>query len=110
MITILIDHNIEGQAAMLRGALMEAGWLELFPLQMKTFADMGLPVQGSQLRLRLPSVFPCLPSACASACALHADRLHADRSAQAGVFCFPFSVFNQPDLERLPLQKRRIYG
>ncbi len=47
MITILIDHNIEGQAAMLRGALMEAGWLELFPLQMKTFADMGLPVDSN---------------------------------------------------------------
>ena len=43
MITILIDHNIEGQAAMLRGALMEAGWLELFPLQMKTFADPSNP-------------------------------------------------------------------
>ena len=47
MMTILIDHNIEGQAEMLLGTLISIGWLEIFPLQMKTFADVGLPFDSS---------------------------------------------------------------
>lgn len=47
MKTILIDHNIEGQAAILWGALVATGWLELFPLQMRTFVEVGLPFDSS---------------------------------------------------------------
>jgi predicted nuclease of predicted toxin-antitoxin system len=47
MITILVDHNIEGQAGMLLGTLAAMGWLELFPLQMKTLENVGLPFDSS---------------------------------------------------------------
>jgi hypothetical protein len=47
MITILVDHNIEGQAEMLLGTLTAMGWLELFPLQMKTLENVGLPFDSS---------------------------------------------------------------
>jgi hypothetical protein len=42
MITILADHNIEGHAVTLLGILAKAGWLDLVPLRMVTFADVGL--------------------------------------------------------------------
>lgn len=47
MITILVDHNIEGQALMLWGTLTATGWFELIPIQMKNLADMGLPFDSS---------------------------------------------------------------
>jgi len=43
MIIILVDHNVEGQAAMLWGLLSAEGWLDLFPLRLVTFAQVGLP-------------------------------------------------------------------
>jgi hypothetical protein len=43
MITILADHNIEGQALLLWGTLGAAGWLELIPLRLVRFAEVGLP-------------------------------------------------------------------
>jgi hypothetical protein len=43
MLTILVDHNVEGQAMLLWGTLTAAGWLELFPLRLVTFAQAGLP-------------------------------------------------------------------
>ena len=42
MITILVDHNIEGHAVTLLGILAKAGWLELVELRMVTFAEVGL--------------------------------------------------------------------
>ena len=42
MTTILADHNVEGQALILWGALAAEGWLELFPLKLVTFSDVGL--------------------------------------------------------------------
>ena len=42
MITILVDHNVEGQAMLLLGALATAGWLELGPLRLITFTQAGL--------------------------------------------------------------------
>ncbi len=47
MITILVDHDIEGQALTLWGALAAAGWLTLFPIPLVTFAQIGLPVDTS---------------------------------------------------------------
>lgn len=43
MITILADHNIEGQALLLWGALSAGGWLDFFPMQLVFFTDVGLP-------------------------------------------------------------------
>ena len=42
MITILVDHNVEGHAMLLLGALGTAGWLELHPLRFITFAQAEL--------------------------------------------------------------------
>ena len=42
MNTVLIDHNIEGQATLLGGTLVADGWLEIAPLRLVTFADVGL--------------------------------------------------------------------
>jgi hypothetical protein len=47
MITILADHNIEGHAVTLLGILAKAGWLDLVPLRMVTFADVGLAYTSS---------------------------------------------------------------
>ncbi len=47
MITILVDHDIEGQALTLWGTLAAEGWLTLLPLQLVTFAQIGLPVDSS---------------------------------------------------------------
>jgi len=45
--TILVDHDIEGQALILWGALAAEGWLELCPLDVITFDQAGLPVGSS---------------------------------------------------------------
>jgi hypothetical protein len=47
MTTILVDHNMEGDAALLWGTIAKAGWLELVPIQMVTFADVNLPVDSN---------------------------------------------------------------
>jgi hypothetical protein len=47
MITILVDHNIEGQAIMLWGLMSTIGWLELLPLHLVTFAQVGLSAESS---------------------------------------------------------------
>ncbi len=47
MTTILVDHDIEGQALILWGTLAAEGWLTLLPLQLVTFAQIGLPVDSS---------------------------------------------------------------
>jgi hypothetical protein len=44
---ILLDHNMAGDRDWLLGALMVSGWLELFPLQFNTFAEVGLPADSS---------------------------------------------------------------
>ena len=43
MITVLVDHNMEGQAILLWGALAAQGWLDLVPLRLMTFGEVGLP-------------------------------------------------------------------
>lgn len=47
MITILIDHNMEGQATLLGGTLVTEGWLDLVPMRLVTFAEGGLPFASS---------------------------------------------------------------
>lgn len=47
MITILVDHDIEGQALALWGTLGRAGWLELVELKLVTFRDVGMPIGSS---------------------------------------------------------------
>jgi hypothetical protein len=47
VITILVDHDIEGQALTLWGTLAAEDWLTLLPLQLVTFAQIGLPVHSS---------------------------------------------------------------
>lgn len=43
MITVLADPNLEGQAQLLWGTLMAEGWLELCPIKLATFTQVGLP-------------------------------------------------------------------
>lgn len=47
VITLLADHNIEGQALLLWGTLGAAGWLELVPLRFARFAEVGLSYDSS---------------------------------------------------------------
>ncbi len=47
MITVLVDHDIEGQAVALWGTLAVEGWLELFPIGLATFEKVGLPLDSS---------------------------------------------------------------
>lgn len=41
--TILADHNLEGQAVLLWGTLATEGWLDLLPLRLVMFPEVGLP-------------------------------------------------------------------
>ena len=47
MTTVLVDHNVEGQAVLLWGTLAAEGWLELVPLRLVTFAEIGLSLDSS---------------------------------------------------------------
>jgi hypothetical protein len=47
MISILVDHNMEGQATLLGGTLLTEGWLDLVALRLVTFAEVGLPFDSS---------------------------------------------------------------
>lgn len=47
MTTVLVDHNVEGQAVLLWGTLATEGWLELVPLRLATFAEIGLSLESS---------------------------------------------------------------
>jgi len=47
VITVLSDHNMEGQAMMLWGTLVTEGWLDLYPLKIVTFTQVDLPKDSS---------------------------------------------------------------
>jgi predicted nuclease of predicted toxin-antitoxin system len=47
VIKILADHDIEGYAVTLLGTLAAEGWLELIPLELVTFDDVGLPIEST---------------------------------------------------------------
>jgi hypothetical protein len=42
MITLLVDHDIEGHALLLWGTLGTEGWLDLAPMRLVRFAEVGL--------------------------------------------------------------------
>lgn len=39
---ILLDHNLVGDGDLLMGTLAKAGWLDLVPLELVTFTEVGL--------------------------------------------------------------------
>jgi hypothetical protein len=45
--TVLVDHNLEGQATLLWGTLAAEGWLELMPLRLASLSELGLPLESS---------------------------------------------------------------
>ncbi|MGH9800803.1 MAG: ACP S-malonyltransferase [Blastocatellia bacterium] len=47
MITLLIDHNIEGQARTLWRALQKASWVQTAEIAFSYFAEVGLPHDSS---------------------------------------------------------------
>src|SRR5437868_4316363 len=47
MITLLVDHDIEGHALLLWGTLSAEGWLDLAPMHLVRFADVGLSYASS---------------------------------------------------------------
>lgn len=47
MITLLADHNVEGQASLLWSTLATSSWLQLDLFRLATFADVGLPFDTS---------------------------------------------------------------
>jgi hypothetical protein len=47
VISILADHNIEGQASLLWGTLNSMGWLELMSIRLMRFADAGLSADST---------------------------------------------------------------
>ncbi|MGH9833377.1 MAG: ACP S-malonyltransferase [Blastocatellia bacterium] len=47
MITVLIDHNIEGQAALLWTTIESTGWAEAMKISFARFAEIGLPDDSS---------------------------------------------------------------
>lgn len=47
MITVLIDHNIEGQAKLLWTAIEKPGWVTVLGIRFLYFSDIGLPHDSS---------------------------------------------------------------
>lgn len=47
MITIFVDHDIEGQAALLLSTPSSQGWVDLGVLRVATFEELSLPVESS---------------------------------------------------------------
>jgi hypothetical protein len=47
IVTILADHDIEGQASLLWGAVAATGWLEIMPMRLVRFADIKLARNSS---------------------------------------------------------------
>ncbi|MBI3796131.1 MAG: ACP S-malonyltransferase [Deltaproteobacteria bacterium] len=45
--TVLVDHNLKGQALVLWGTLAAEGWLGLFPLRLVAFEEVGLPINSN---------------------------------------------------------------
>jgi hypothetical protein len=45
--TVLADHNLEGQAVLLWGTLASEGWLTLQPLRLVMLHEVGLPADST---------------------------------------------------------------
>ena len=44
---ILVDYNLNRQALLLSGSLASGGWLDLVPIRLVTFAEIGLPADSN---------------------------------------------------------------
>ena len=51
MTVILADNNLSGQAGELWRLLSQGGWLKLWPIEFVSFAEIGLSVHASDLRI-----------------------------------------------------------
>jgi len=51
VITIFVDHDIEGQAALLLSTLESQGWVRLGLLRVATFEELSLPVESSDRQI-----------------------------------------------------------
>lgn len=51
MITVLADHNLEGQARLLWRTLAADGWLELELCRLATFAEVSLPFDSTDRQI-----------------------------------------------------------
>ena len=40
----LVDHNLEGHALLLSGNIASLGWLDLLPIQFRTFDELELSI------------------------------------------------------------------
>src|SRR5437763_10755825 len=47
MISVLVDHNIEGQALLLQGHLAAEGWLALLPMRFLALTQVGLSIEST---------------------------------------------------------------
>ncbi|MDQ2998402.1 MAG: ACP S-malonyltransferase [Chloroflexota bacterium] len=45
--TVLADHNLEGQAILLWGTLATEGWLTLLPVRLVMFHAIGVPTDSN---------------------------------------------------------------
>jgi hypothetical protein len=46
-VIVLADYNLNRQAILMSGSLVVSGFLELAPIQLMTFKDVGLPADSS---------------------------------------------------------------
>lgn len=44
---VLVDHNLEGYAALMAGILANGGWLDLIQIRFVMFAEVGLEINSS---------------------------------------------------------------
>ena len=47
VVTILVDHDVEGQAVLLWDAVTSRGWLDIVPIKLVRFSDVELPRNSS---------------------------------------------------------------
>ncbi|HEX6797860.1 MAG TPA: DUF5615 family PIN-like protein [Ktedonobacterales bacterium] len=47
MTSILVDHNIEGQVALLQSTLQQQGWGDLLGLRFVWLSDLGIPLSST---------------------------------------------------------------
>ena len=45
--TVLVDHDLEGDARRIWGVLTSEGWVALLSLRLTTFMDEGLPLNST---------------------------------------------------------------
>lgn len=51
MITVLVDHNIEGQAALLESTLVSEGWIKLAVMRFVSFKELSLLLDTSDRKV-----------------------------------------------------------